>query len=110
MTLSLVLSLNFSGIKSQVKLDIGYAFSPGALVIETRKSSGMFCAAPAAAAVTESRSAFTKLASLILDRPVGHFILNGVNQFDVSDRIWSLFYKPCDPFVPFPSKTNGPFD
>ena len=59
MTFSFVLSLNFSGIRSQVKLATGYAFSPGALVIETRKSSGIFWAAPAAAAVTESRSAFT---------------------------------------------------
>ena len=33
--------------------------APGALVMETRKSSGMSFAAPAAAAVTPARSAFT---------------------------------------------------
>ena len=45
-----VASWNFCGISSQVKLEIGYAVFPGALVMETRKSSGMSLAAPAAAA------------------------------------------------------------
>src|SRR2546425_11558554 len=53
-------SLNFSGISSQVKLEIGYAVLPGALVIDTRKSSGIVFTAPAAASVTLARSALTK--------------------------------------------------
>jgi hypothetical protein len=39
----------------------GYASSPGALVIDTRKSAGIFAAAEAAAAVTDSVDAFTNL-------------------------------------------------
>src|SRR5579859_8065568 len=50
--------LHFAGISSQVKLLMGYAAFPGALVMETRKSSGMSFT-EAAAAVTDSRFAFT---------------------------------------------------
>ena len=43
-----------------MKLEIGYAVFPGAFVIETRKSAGM-AGADAAASVTPSSDAFTKL-------------------------------------------------
>src|ERR1017187_8520919 len=35
-------SLACTGIRSQVKLEMGYAVLPGAFVIETRKSAGIF--------------------------------------------------------------------
>src|SRR5271169_2351988 len=53
-------SLIVLGISSQVKLEAGYAFLPGAFVMDTRKSSGMVFAASAAAAVTLATLAFTK--------------------------------------------------
>jgi hypothetical protein len=46
---------------------IGYAFAPSALVIETRKSSGI--AAPVAAAVTESSDAVTNWPALFCTEP-----------------------------------------
>src|ERR1700676_799430 len=51
MAFNLTGSLICSGMSSQVKVQIGYAFFPGASVMETRKSSGISLAAPAAAAV-----------------------------------------------------------
>ena len=48
-------------VSSQVAVEIGYASAPGALVMDTRKSFGMFLAAPAAAALTVSVDAFTNL-------------------------------------------------
>src|SRR5258708_6636914 len=55
----LPVSPNLAGISSQVKLQIGYAVLPSALVMETRKSSGMDFAALAAAALTLVKSALT---------------------------------------------------
>src|SRR5262245_30765682 len=60
-TFALSFSGGFSYSSSQVKDEIGYAFSPGAFVMETRKSGGMSVAAPAAAAVTVSGEAFTNI-------------------------------------------------
>src|SRR5215470_11648294 len=57
--LCLPASVHSAGTSNQVKLLIGYASLPGALVMETRKSSGMSFT-EAAAAVTDSRLAFTK--------------------------------------------------
>ena len=42
-----------------MKEEIGYTPLPGAFVIETRKSGGIFPAASAAAAVTDETDAFT---------------------------------------------------
>src|SRR6266511_4174167 len=53
-TLARFLSFGSSYIKIHVNDETGYAPCPGAFVIDTRKSFGMFAAAPAAAAVTES--------------------------------------------------------
>src|SRR5207253_2900631 len=52
-------SLMRAGTSSQVKLAMGYASAPAGSVIETRKSSGIFSAAAAAAAVTLSSVACT---------------------------------------------------
>src|SRR5579863_2352665 len=57
------------GISSQVKLEMGYAFLPGALVMDTRKSSGIVFAASAAAAVTLATLAFTKTPEEFFTRP-----------------------------------------
>jgi len=59
MTAPWALSLGASYRRSQVNDEIGYALSPGALVIDTRKSAGICFAAAAAAAVTVSVDAFT---------------------------------------------------
>src|ERR1035441_614019 len=61
-------SLAWTGIKSQVKLEMGYAVLPGAFVIETRKSAGIF-GDEAAASVTASSEAFTKLPAAFLIDP-----------------------------------------
>ena len=61
-------SFDCAGISSQVKLEIGYAFLPGASVIETRKSSGIF-GADAAAAVTPSSDAFKKTPAAFFTLP-----------------------------------------
>src|SRR5271165_238733 len=53
--LPLVLSVGLVGTSSQVKLAIGYAVFPGGLVIDTRKSAGIFT--PAEAAVVLSKLA-----------------------------------------------------
>src|SRR6266403_2945426 len=63
----LVASGILSGISSHVKLEIGYASLPGALVIDTRKSSGISLTLPAAA-VTLARLAST-------NAPAGFFTL-----------------------------------
>jgi hypothetical protein len=62
--LSLFLSPNFSGTRTHVKLEIGLGLSPGALVIETGKSAGMLWATSAAAAVTDSRFAFSLISGM----------------------------------------------
>ena len=49
--------------------EIGYASAPAALVIETRKSAGMWPAAPAAAAVTLSIDGVTKAPLLFCTAP-----------------------------------------
>lgn len=56
-------------IKSHVKLEMGYAFPPGALVIETRKSSGIDFETSVAAAVTLDSSALTKFPDAFFTRP-----------------------------------------
>src|SRR5262249_44425798 len=56
----LAASENFAGMSSQVNVEIGYAFFPGAFVMDTRKSSGIVFTAPTAASLTPARSAFTK--------------------------------------------------
>ena len=48
---------------------MGYASAPGAFVIETRKSGGMFAAAPAAAAVTLETDGTTKAPVLFCTAP-----------------------------------------
>src|ERR1035438_7095067 len=57
------------GTSSHVKVEMGYDFLPGALVMETRKSAGISLAVPAAASVTEARSALTKLPAAFLTSP-----------------------------------------
>ena len=52
-------SFGVSYSRIHVNDEIGYAPAPGALVIDTRKSAGMFAAAPAAAAVTDCSDART---------------------------------------------------
>jgi hypothetical protein len=51
----------FSGTRSQVKLEIGYASSSFEFVIDTRKSFGIWVAVAAAAAVIVPVSALTNL-------------------------------------------------
>ena len=55
----LLASAGLVGISNQVKLAMGYAFLPGGLVIEIRKSAGIFT--PSAAAVVLSKLALMKL-------------------------------------------------
>jgi len=57
-----------SGTRSHVKLEIGYESLPGALVMETRKSSGISLIAPAAAARDSSQAG-------LYENPGGFFTL-----------------------------------
>src|SRR5258708_31895972 len=63
-------SLDGTGISSHVKLEIGYASFPGAFVIDTRKSAGIF-GAEAAAALTPSSDAFWKAPAEFRTLPYG---------------------------------------
>src|SRR5438309_2464643 len=66
--LPLLESFDCWGMSSQVKLEMGYASLPGAFVIETRKSAGIF-GAEAAAAVTPSNDALTNAPVRFLTLP-----------------------------------------
>ncbi len=59
----------FSGISSQVKLEMGYTSLPSAFVMDTRKSSGIVLDAFAAAAVTLARLACTYTPEAFLTLP-----------------------------------------
>src|SRR5262245_34781196 len=61
----------FDGISNHVKLEIGYAFFPAALVIEIRKSWGICVAALLAAVVTLAKSALTKFPAALRTWPYG---------------------------------------
>ena len=58
-----------------MKLAIGYAFSPGAFVSDTRKSAGMFRAAPAAAAVVLSMVGSMNWPARFRTTPTGSWFL-----------------------------------
>ena len=49
--------------------EIGYDWAPGAFVIDTRKSAGIFAAAAAAAAVVEAMDALTNWPSRFCTEP-----------------------------------------
>src|SRR5213078_65619 len=59
----------FDGMSNHVKLEMGYASCRAASVIDTRKSAGIVFTAPAAAAVTLARSAFTGVPALLRTLP-----------------------------------------
>src|SRR5947209_3502327 len=63
-------SFDCCGINNQVKLQMGYASFPGALVMDTRKSAGIFGADPAAA-VTPSSEAFKNVPAELRTLPYG---------------------------------------
>src|ERR1039457_7199480 len=66
----LAASLDWAGISSQVKLEIGYASFPGAFVMDTRKSAGIF-GSEVAAAVTPSNGTFTETPNKFRMLPYG---------------------------------------
>ena len=68
--------------------------------METRKSSGMSFT-EAAAAVTDSRLAFTKVSGGILHAAIRHFVGNGVDQFNVANAAGRLFHGPGNSFITF---------
>ncbi len=68
-TLSLRRVLDFGGHQEPGEARDRIGGLSGAFVIETRKSSGMLAAAPAAAAVTLARSAFTNEPAALRTRP-----------------------------------------
>src|SRR5581483_2418211 len=51
-----------------------------------------------------------KSAGGITNDSVRDFVLDGIDQFDVSDRTGELANQSSDALVPFASHTNGPFD
>ena len=89
-----------------MKLETGYGHPlPGAFVIETRKSSGIFFAAPAAASETLCSEAFTNVSVGVLHVAVGNIILHCVYQLDVADGVGILLDRTRYTFVAFAADT-----
>ncbi len=100
-------SLDWAGISSQVKLEIGYASLPGALVMETRKSAGMLLT-EAAAAVTLSRRSLHEVPGGVFHHSVGDVVLHRVDQFDVADPTLHLADHSGHAFVAFAAQADRP--
>src|SRR5713226_9749511 len=75
--------------------------------METRKSSGMSLAAPAAAALTAASEALTN-APGVFYTPVGYFVGFGIDKFDVSDRVWSVLDRTSYALFAFAAQAHGP--
>ena len=97
-----------SGTSSQVNEEIGYASSPGALVIDTRKSVSDLSRAPAAAAVTLLSDGLDELLRPRSSAGVGQAVDDGVDQLDVADRALGLLDLLGDTFVALAAQTDRP--
>ena len=77
-------------------------------MIETRKSSGhtLRCAGRRRCDPREIR--LHKLSGGVLDPTVVDFVLNGVNQLDVTDRTRCLLHQARNPFVSLAAEADGP--
>ncbi len=77
-------------------------------MIETRKSSGIFFASAAAAAVTPAKIRLHEVSRRVLNFSVRNVVLHGINQFDVSDRVRRLFHESSHAFIALAAQTRRP--
>ena len=73
------------GINSQVNEEIGYAFFPGALVMETRKSAGMFFDHAGGSVGNGGQISLDEAPAGILNGTVAHLVLDRIDQLHVAD-------------------------
>ena len=77
-------------------------------MIDTRKSAGMLLT-EAAAAVTLSSEALTKVSGRILHRAVGNLVLHCVDQLDVANRTLHLADHAGHAFIALTAQPTGHF-
>ncbi len=76
--------------------------------METRKSSGMLLRCARRRRRDPGEIRFHKLSGGVLDFTVVDFVLNGIDQLDVTDRTWRLLHQARNAFISFAAEADGP--